>query len=134
VAQYVSKPRCNARSAEGTLMLAYGRAFENVIITRHTPHCIGWALATASLWGVADDHDLDEPIILTEMVPVRLRYEIEGANSHIVADRTLTMKTIRAGHHAALRFYFKNGSFFETEVPGVRSIGHADQKVEIIKC
>jgi hypothetical protein len=115
-------------------MLAGGRAFESVIITRPDPHCIGWACATASLWGMADGHDLDEPVILTDMVPVRLRYEIEGENIRIVADRTLTMKTIRAGHHAALRFYFKNGSFFETDIPGARSIGHADQKVEITKC
>lgn len=98
-------------------------------VTQHNPHCIGWVRATASLWGHDARHDLDEPVRLTEEVPVRLRYkDWEGS---IVADRALTLKTIRAGTHIALRFVFKSGKFFETEVSGVHAIGHGDKTVEV---
>src|ERR1035437_7226719 len=98
-------------------MIAGGQA----TITRYTPHCVGWARAVASLWGHADDHDLDEPVRLTEEAPVRLRYG--DYERRIVTDRKLTLKTVRTGTHVAIRFYFKPGKFFETEIEGVRSIG-----------
>lgn len=91
----------------------------DVLITHHDPHCIVWVHAIASLWGVADDHDLDEPVALTEAAPVRMRYK----GDCIIADRDISLKTLRAGHHAAMRFYFKSGRFLELEIPGVRAIG-----------
>jgi hypothetical protein len=108
------------------------QAVREAVITRYAPHCIGWARATASLWGVADDHDLDEPVILTNEVPVRVRYDASGTR-YLVRDRALTLKTIRAGHHAALRLYFKDGKFFETEIIGVQEIGRTVETIEIIK-
>jgi hypothetical protein len=106
-------------------MIAEGQA----TITRYTPHCVGWARAVASLWGHADDHDLDEPVRLTEEVPVRLRYS-EG----IVIDRKLTLKTLRAGHHAAMRFYFKGDKWIEIEIRGVHSIDATALSVEMNPC
>ena len=108
-------------------MIAGGRAFET-LVTRYVPHCIGWVRATASLWGMADDHDLDEPVRLTDEVPARLRYKDDHG---IAVDCKLTMRTIRTGHHVAMRFYFKNGTFFETEIDGVRSIGFNIKTVEV---
>ena len=112
------------------MTIALSQAARDALITRYNPHCIGWACATASLWGIARDHDLDEPVILTDMVPVRLRYE----NEHIITDRALTLKTVRAGHHAAMRFYFKNGRFWETEIVNLHSIGLDAKTVEIGRC
>lgn len=110
-------------------MIAGGRVFEDATITRYTPHCTGWVRATASFWGMAADHDLDEPVRLTEEVPVRLRWA-----ECIVIDRKLTLKTIRTGHHAAMRFYFRNGKFLEIEIGGVRSIDATAANVELNPC
>jgi hypothetical protein len=103
-----------------------------VIITHYTPHCIGWVLAVASLWGNADDHILDEPVRLTEEALVRIRYG--DYERRIVADRKLTMKTIRTGTHVAMRFYFKSGKFFETEIDGIWSIGLNAKTIEVNAC
>lgn len=102
--------------------------FNTALVTRHDPRCIAWVRATASLWGAADDHDLDEPVRLTEEVPVRLRYK-DGR--HIVMARAVSMKTIRSGRYAAIRFYFESGKFFETEVSGVARILPGDITVEV---
>ena len=114
-------------------MIAGGRAFEDAIITRHTPHCISWVRATASFWGMAADHDLDEPVRLTEEAPVRLRF-IDFVGGEIIFDRKLILKTLRSGHHAAMRFYFKNNKFLEFEIGGVRSIDATAATVELSPC
>ncbi len=51
------------------------------ISERVEPHCIVWAHAMAGLWGISRKHDLDEPVPLSQAVPVRLRYA-EGAEDH----------------------------------------------------
>lgn len=92
----------------------------DAMVTRHNPHCIAWCLATVSLWGNDKSHDLDEPVRMTEEVPVRVRYaDWEG---RIITDRNLTMKTVRHGTHCALRFYFKNGKYFEQTVADLHSL------------
>jgi hypothetical protein len=111
------------------MTVAFSQAIKDAIITRYTPHCIGWACATASFWGMANDHDLDEPVRLTEEAPVRLRY-----GDGITIDRKLTLKTLRSGHHAAMRFYFKNGKFLEIEIGGVHSIDATAATVELNPC
>ena len=101
----------------------------DVMITGHDPHCIGWACAMASLWGHDDSHDLDEAVRLTDELPVRLRYK--DWDGFIVTDRELTLKTIRRGTHVGLRFYFKNGKYWETPVEGVYAIGHGAKTVSV---
>lgn len=96
-----------------------------MIVNRPDPHCIVWARAMASVWGVARDHDLDEPVILTEMVPVRLR-RVEDGYGYIEMDRKLSLKATRGGEHIAMRFYFKGGKFFETEVGNVHHINFGE--------
>lgn len=100
------------------------------IVERSEPHCIAWINAKASLWGNVKWHDLDEPMPLTDEVPVRLRF----VGDLLVTDRKLTMKTKQAGLHVALRFAFRSGEFFEVEVPGVKSIHGLDQTIEITRC
>lgn len=104
----------------------------DALVTRHDPRCIGWACAYAALYGIADDNDLDEAVVLTVPEAVRLRYK-PGHGREIMIDRpSLTLRTIRPGHHVTLRFYFKSGRFFETEVRGFSNIITADiQTVEI---
>lgn len=80
------------------------------------PHCRVWARATASLWGMASDHHLDEPVRLTDEVPVRVHLK---RGKRPVLDRDLNLKTHRSATHTALRFYFKNGSFREIDLIGV---------------
>lgn len=84
-------------------------------IERPDPHCIAWGRATASLWGMSRDHDLDEPVRLSGEVPVRLRYN----GRHLVADREFSLKVERGATHLAIRFYFKDGSFREADLLGV---------------
>ena len=103
-------------------------AFEDVVITHRNPHCIAWTQATASLWGMAGDHDLDEPIRLTEEVPVRLRYEDDGRD-HVVTDRYLSLTTERAGTHIAIQFYFKDGKFIETDLIGVPHLSFGETAI-----
>jgi hypothetical protein len=105
-------------------------AFE-VMTTRYNSHCVCWARATASLWGMADDHDLDEPVRLTEIENIRLRFL---DNFHIITDRAISLKTIRPGRHAALRFTFENDKFFEVMVSGVTAIMPTDKTVEVNIC
>lgn len=96
----------------------------DVHITRENPHCIGWVRAMASLWGHVRSHGLDEPVRLTEEIPVRLRYSHMG---QIISDRALEMKTLQAGTHVALRFYFsKSSAFLEFEIPGINTINRSD--------
>lgn len=101
----------------------------DAMVTRHNPHCLGWCLATVAVWGHDSNHDLDEPVRLTDEVPVRLRYaEWEG---RIVTDRKLAMRSFRAGTHCALRFYFKNGRYFEQIVEGLYSLPLNARTVEV---
>ena len=95
---------------------AINQALKNVIVGRCDQHCIAWARAEASLWGMSSSHDLDEPVKLSAPVSVRLRY-IEPC--HIIADRELKFKSERAGTHIAVRFYFKDGTFHEVDLIGV---------------
>ncbi len=104
---------------------------KDAIITRHEPHCIVWVRATASVWGNAPDHDLDEPVALTEAAPVRIRYVFEPGRGDLIIDRALRLKALRAGTGAAMRFTFANGTFFEMEIPGVRAVASADHTIEV---
>lgn len=97
------------------------------IAERHSPHCLVWVNVVASLWGMADDHDLDEPVKLTDEIPCRLRYRDAGA----FIDRGLSWKTTRAGTHVAARFYFRDGSFYEVEIPGVSDVPRDAATVEV---
>jgi hypothetical protein len=108
-------------------MIALSPEVKALITERANPHCIVWVHAMAGLWGISHTHDLDEPVPLSEAVPVRLRY----AGEQIITDRALSMKTTQAGHHTALRFMFKDGTFFEVEVPGVSVITGLDRTAEI---
>lgn len=99
-------------------------------ITMDDPHCVVWATATASLWGHANDHDLDEPIRLTNEVPVRIRPHRES----VVTDRPLWLKTSRPGHHASLRFDLGRGRFFEVDVHYDARTLRLGQTVEMFKC
>lgn len=94
-----------------------GQAVKEVVVKRPNPHCIGWARATASLWGMSSRHDLDEPVLISDRVPVRLSYD----GRHYTTDRELTLKAEYAGFysHIAIRFYFEDGSFREAELAGV---------------
>ena len=80
------------------------------------PHCVVWAQVYASLWGMASDHHLDEPVRLTDEVPVRLRLK---HGKWLMIDRDLNLKTYRSATHTALRLYFRNGSFTEIDLIGV---------------
>jgi hypothetical protein len=84
-------------------------------IDRCEPHCTAWVQATASLWGMSSSHDLDEPVCLSDEVPVRLRWDGDVT----VADRPLSLTTTRAATHIAIRYYFKNGEFIEADLIGV---------------
>lgn len=97
------------------------------LTTRFDPHCIVWVNVVASLWGMADDHDLDEPVKLTDELSCRLRFKGDA----VVIDRSLSWKTQRPGTHCAARFYFRNGSFQEFEIPGVREVHRDAQTVEV---
>ncbi len=94
-------------------------------ITRIDPHAIGWARATASLWGISKYHGLDEPVRLSNEVPVRLRYK--NRRGQMITDRILDLKTFRTGTHVAMRMYFKNGTFTEIDIVGISDIGVLDQ-------
>jgi hypothetical protein len=100
------------------------------IIERAEPHCIAWINATASLWGNVKWHDLDEPMPLTNEVPVRLRY----VGHRVITDNPFTLKVTQAGHHVALRFKFKSGYFFEVDVPGISEVSALDQTTEVNIC
>lgn len=93
------------------------------------PKCIGWAQAQASLWGHASDHDLDEPVRLSERMYLRVRWR----DDELLLDRDLTLKTTRAGTHAALRFEFVTGKFFEVNVEGISAVALLDRTVEITR-
>jgi hypothetical protein len=82
------------------------------------PHCIVWVRCQASIWGHAEDHDLDEPVPLTDEVPLRLRYK----DARIIGDRQISMKVRRSGTNTLLRCRFKDGSFIEVETNGVTII------------
>lgn len=97
-------------------------------VTSHDPHCRLWAVALASFWGMSDDHDLDEPVKLTTHARVRVRYD---DNFHVVVDRQFTLKALRPGHHAAMRFYFRSGKFYETEIIGTKQIARNVETVEV---
>lgn len=99
-------------------------------ITPPHTHSIAWARATASLWGHASDHDLDEPVALTDEVPVRIR--VVRDEHAVVTDRRLSLKTKRAGTHTMLRFAFGKGTnnFFEVEVGNLGGVQH-NETVEI---
>lgn len=102
------------------MTVALSQAFKDATIEYRNPHCVGWVRATASLWGMASDHDLDEPVIMTNLVPVRLRYANSGRDGNsIVTDRALSLTSERAGTHIAIRFYFRNGKFIETDLIGI---------------
>jgi hypothetical protein len=116
------------------MTIALSPELREVMIRRHQPHCIGWVRASASLWGMADDHDLDEPVRLTEEAPVRMRYQAQNLSTRIITDRALSLKTIRCGHHVAMRLYLKNGKFFEVELSGLSQIGHDAEVVEVSAC
>ena len=112
------------------MTIAFSPEVRAKITERFDPHCLVWAHAMAGLWGVSRTHDLDEPVPLSEAVPVRLRYD----GNLVISDRKLTLKTTRAGHYVALRFMFRNGLFFEVEVNGVRAVTEQDRTVEISPC
>lgn len=100
-------------------------------ITMDDPHCVVWATATASLWGHANDHDLDEPVRLSEEQPVRIR-PLPGGR--VLTDRPLVLKAIRAGSNGAIRFKFGGGKFFEVEIAfDARSVRLSDT-VRITAC
>lgn len=95
------------------------------------PHSIAWVVATASLWGHANDHDLDEPVRLSEEQPVRIR-PLPGGR--VLTDRPLVLKAIRAGSNGAIRFKFGGGKFFEVEIAfDARSVRLSDT-VRITAC
>jgi hypothetical protein len=88
----------------------------------NTQHCIGWAQAKASLWGISPCAAGEGDVVrLSEEAVVRLRYK--GVRHIIITDRELILKTFRAAHFVTLRFYFKSGKFFETQIDGVKEIG-----------
>jgi len=89
-------------------------------IVNPNQHCIAWAKVTASLWGMANDHDLDEPVQLTDVINIRVRLT-DGPG--IVADRNITFITQRPGTHVMLRLYFKNGRFEELPLEGASYLG-----------
>lgn len=104
-------------------------------ITGPDPHCRLKIKANASLWGNAADHDLDEPVCLSDVVPVRLTYKSNGpgdfGGGDLSVGHELTFKTMRAGTHVGLRFYFSKGRFFETNIDGVSVIGRGDNEVKV---
>jgi hypothetical protein len=79
---------------------------------------------------MAADHDLDEPVRLTEEVPVRLRL----VGGEIILDRKLSLKVLRSGRHAAVRFYFKGDKWVEIEIGGVHSIDATAATVGLNLC
>jgi hypothetical protein len=89
-------------------------AVRNAVIESLDPHCVAWGRATASLWGMSREHDLDIPVRLSDEVPVRLRYK----GRHLVTDRDFSLKVERSASaaHAAVRFYFKDGTFREADL------------------
>jgi hypothetical protein len=94
-------------------------------ITAPDPHCIGWVKAHASLWGNVKWHELDEPMELSNRVPVRLRYR----ENEIVLDRELTFKAAIAGTHVAVRFYFENETshrYIEVYMDGVHGLNNGE--------
>ncbi len=106
------------------------RAIASGVLIGINPHCAVWANAKASLWGVAKDHDLDEAVRLSDEVPVRLRYR-DGFYRQIIADRELSLKLTRAGTHVAIRFYFSGGTYFESDISGIYSIGALDKTANV---
>jgi hypothetical protein len=107
-------------------MIAVNQSLANAVVERCNPHCFVWVKVHASLWGMSNDHDLDEPVRLSDEVPMRLR--LVGHHSYR-ADRELSFLTKRAGTHLAVRFYFRDGSFHETEI----DVSHTsrDEKVTV---
>ena len=97
-------------------------ALKDAFVERCDTHCIGWAQATASLWGMASDHCLDEPVRLSDHRPVRVRLD----ERHVIADRAITLKALRAATHIALRIYFKDGSFHEIDLIGVPHLNYGE--------
>jgi hypothetical protein len=104
---------------------------EPASVVKHEAHCIAWATATAAMWGIAEDHDLDEPVRLTKEVPVRIRW-VDARR--VIIDRAMSLHVTRTGRNAMLRLTSSNGKFFETEVRHVAIITAADRTVEIAKC
>lgn len=113
-------------------MIKFSDEVKARVAEHHNPHCLVWVKAVASLWGVADDHDLDEPVQLTTGAPVRVRHQVRDGALLAIMDRTLTMETLRSGRHAALRFTFSNGRFHEIEINGLGDI-HTDCKTVEVK-
>ena len=89
-----------------------------ITIEKPDPHCIGWVRASAALYGMSRDHDLDEPVLLSEPVFCRVRL----GEMSVIADREIVLKAWCTGHHVALRFTFKDGSFYEVESGEISSI------------
>lgn len=108
-------------------MIGFSDEVKARIADYYNPHCVVWVNVVASLWGVADDHDLDEPVKLTDELACRLRFKGDA----IVIDRNLSWKTTRAGTHVAARFYFRDGSFREFEIPGVSCVPRDAETVEV---
>lgn len=110
------------------MSIALSDEFKARVAEQFNPHCIGWVRATAALWGVAADHGLDEPVQLTEAVPVRVRTD---ERLRVVADRSLSLDTIRAGRNAMLRLTFKPKHFMEFEIQNISAVSLADKCIGI---
>lgn len=89
-----------------------------ITIDTPDPHCIVWARATAALWGIALDHDLDEPVLLSAAEPCR----IQLGELYVVADREVRLLALRSGHHLSLRFTLSKGKFVEIDLDKIHGV------------
>lgn len=113
------------------MSIAFSDEVKARIAEHYDPHCVAWVRATAALWGSADDHDLDEPVQLTEAVPVRVRFVPHRGDFRAVTDRNLSLDTIRSGRHAMLRLTFKARAFLEFEIQNISAVSTADKTIGI---
>ena len=79
------------------MTVAVSQAIKNVFVERCDPHCIAWIRATASLWGMSSEHDLDEPVQLSDEMPLRVRWATVGDSLEIIPDRDVSLKATRNG-------------------------------------
>jgi hypothetical protein len=97
----------------------------DAIIERPDPHCVAWACASASLWGMSPDHDLDEPVRLSDYVPVRVRL----IGRKVLVDRELSLRATRTGTALAVRLSFKDGSFKEADLVDVNGLSNGETAI-----
>ena len=98
------------------MTVAVSQAIKNVFVERCDPHCIAWIRATASLWGMSSEHDLDEPVQLSDEMPLRVRWATVGDSLEIIPDRDVSLKATRNGTHSAFRINVRGRMLVEIEI------------------